>query len=96
MIADAIERRDNVPCNPDNLFMTDGASPGVHYLMDLLLRRDGVDDALMVPIPQYPLYSATLTLYGGKLVPYLLNEKKVRGCACGCGCGCACLSARPP
>ncbi len=24
--------------------------------------------------PQYPLYSATLTLYGGKLVPYLLDE----------------------
>lgn len=28
-----------------------------------------------VPIPQYPLYSATLTLYGGKLVPYLLEER---------------------
>ena len=26
------------------------------------------------PPSQYPLYSATLTLYGGKLVPYLLDE----------------------
>lgn len=31
---------------------------------------------LQVPIPQYPLYSATLTLYGGILVPYLLDEAK--------------------
>lgn len=73
LISEAIERRDGYPCNPEDLYMTDGASPGVHYMMDLLI-RDGRDDALMVPIPQYPLYSATLTLYGGRLVPYLLNE----------------------
>ncbi len=52
--------------------MTDGASPAVHYMMNLLLRND--KDAFLVPIPQYPLYSATLTLYGGQLVPYLLDE----------------------
>ena len=73
LIAEAIERRDGYPCSPEDLYMTDGASPGVHYMMDLLI-RDGRDDALMVPIPQYPLYSATLTLYGGRLVPYLLDE----------------------
>lgn len=33
-------------------------------------------DAWLVPIPQYPLYSATLTLYGGQLVPYELDEAK--------------------
>lgn len=31
-------------------------------------------DAFLVPIPQYPLYSATLCLYGGQLVPYELDE----------------------
>ena len=30
----------------------------------------------MVPVPQYPLYSATLSLLGAKLVPYYLDEKK--------------------
>ncbi|GFH09320.1 aminotran_1_2 domain-containing protein, partial [Haematococcus lacustris] len=30
----------------------------------------------MVPIPQYPLYSASIKLYGGTLVPYLLNESQ--------------------
>jgi len=75
MVAKAIEKRDGVPSNPDNIYMTDGASPAVHYMMNLLL-RDGGNDGFMVPIPQYPLYSATLTLYGGQLVPYLLDETK--------------------
>jgi len=30
----------------------------------------------MVPIPQYPLYSATINLLGLNLVPYYLEEKK--------------------
>jgi glutamate--glyoxylate aminotransferase len=30
----------------------------------------------MVPIPQYPLYSALLTLEGGLMVKYYLEEEK--------------------
>ena len=30
----------------------------------------------MVPIPQYPLYSALLTLDGGTMVKYYLDEEK--------------------
>lgn len=30
----------------------------------------------MIPIPQYPLYSALLTLFGGELLPYYLDESK--------------------
>lgn len=37
------------------------------------LIRDGAD-GILVPVPQYPLYSATITLYGGTLVPYYLDE----------------------
>lgn len=29
---------------------------------------------ILVPVPQYPLYSATIALYGGSLVPYYLDE----------------------
>jgi glutamate--glyoxylate aminotransferase len=29
---------------------------------------------VLVPIPQYPLYSASIQLLGGTLVPYYLNE----------------------
>lgn len=30
----------------------------------------------MIPIPQYPLYSALITLNGGKQIPYYLDESK--------------------
>jgi glutamate--glyoxylate aminotransferase len=45
---------------------------GVRSCLNALIRdsRDGV----LVPIPQYPLYSASIALYGGSLVPYSLNE----------------------
>lgn len=29
---------------------------------------------ILVPVPQYPLYSAAISLYGGSLVPYYLEE----------------------
>ena len=52
----------------------DGASVGVRSCLNALIRdsRDGV----LVPIPQYPLYSASIALYGGSLVPYSLDESK--------------------
>jgi len=28
----------------------------------------------LVPVPQYPLYSAAISLFGGSLVPYHLEE----------------------
>lgn len=46
---------------------------GVRILLTCLL-RSGKQDGLLTPIPQYPLYSASLTLLGGALVPYHLNE----------------------
>lgn len=30
----------------------------------------------MVPIPQYPLYCALITLFNGTIVPYYLDESK--------------------
>uniref|UniRef100_A0A2P2MNF5 alanine transaminase n=2 Tax=Rhizophora mucronata TaxID=61149 RepID=A0A2P2MNF5_RHIMU len=34
----------------------------------------GAGDGVLVPVPQYPLYSAAITLFGGSLVPYYLEE----------------------
>ena len=34
------------------------------------------DDAIMIPIPQYPLYSAAIALYSGHAAPYYMNEEK--------------------
>jgi alanine transaminase len=72
MVAAGIEKRDGHPCEIEDLWLTDGASVGCHYLMKTLIRDK--NDAVLVPIPQYPLYSATLALYGGTLLPYYLDE----------------------
>ena len=56
--------RDGHPANIEDLWLTDGASVACHYLMKTIIRDE--KDALLIPIPQYPLYSATLTLYGGR------------------------------
>ena len=74
MVAAGIEERDGHPCDIEDLWLTDGASVGCHYLMKTLIRDE--NDAVLVPIPQYPLYSATLALYGGTLLPYYLQEEK--------------------
>ncbi|KAI9093886.1 hypothetical protein K1719_026884 [Acacia pycnantha] len=71
-IAAGIEARDGFPADPNDIFLTDGASPAVHMMMQLLLRSE--KDGILCPIPQYPLYSASIALHGGTLVPYYLNE----------------------
>nr|AIT69914.1 alanine transaminase [Punctaria latifolia] len=72
-IAEFIAERDGHPARADRIYLTNGASEGVRILLTCLL-RSGKQDGLLTPIPQYPLYSASLTLLGGALVPYHLNE----------------------
>merc|ERR1719392_33136 len=67
-----IEARDGYPTDTDDLYLTDGASQGVKTLLLMLVK--GKTDGVMVPIPQYPLYSATLTALGGTMVNYYLDE----------------------
>jgi aspartate/methionine/tyrosine aminotransferase len=71
-VAAFILERDGVGVDPDSIFLTDGASKGVQTILRLLIA--GPEDGIMVPIPQYPLYSATITLYEGRMVPYFLDE----------------------
>lgn len=71
-IADFITRQSGMPSNPDNIFLSNGASECARMLLYALIR--GPTDGIMVPIPQYPLYSASIALYGGELVPYYLDE----------------------
>ncbi|XP_010318451.1 alanine aminotransferase 2 [Solanum lycopersicum] len=72
-IASGIEARDGFPADPNDIFLTDGASPAVHMMMQLLIGSE--NDGILCPIPQYPLYSASIALHGGTLVPYYLDEE---------------------
>ncbi|WP_242343984.1 aminotransferase class I/II-fold pyridoxal phosphate-dependent enzyme [Anaeromyxobacter terrae] len=80
-VADFIRARDGIASDPEAIFLTDGASKGVQSVLRLLI-ADGRDGAL-IPTPQYPLYSATLTLYGGAAVPYPLDESADWGLSLG-------------
>jgi len=73
-VANFITARDGVPANKDDIFLTDGASKGVGFLLSLVLR--GSADGVLVPIPQYPLYSATLALQEAHMLGYELVEEE--------------------
>ncbi|KAK9907475.1 hypothetical protein WJX75_004386 [Coccomyxa subellipsoidea] len=72
-IAEFITQRDGYPSDPNNIFLADGASPAVRYILQAIIRND--KDGILVPVPQYPLYSASIQLYGGQLVGYNLKEE---------------------
>jgi aspartate/methionine/tyrosine aminotransferase len=71
-VAEFIRRRNDIPARRENIILTDGASKGVHLVLTALIRDAG--DGIMIPIPQYPLYSATIALQGGTQVGYHLDE----------------------
>ena len=71
-VADFIRERDGIDADPEAVYLTDGASKGVQAALRILIADP--NDGIMIPIPQYPLYSATITLYEGKQVHYYLDE----------------------
>jgi len=71
-IAKYISNRDGHPAHPGNIFLTNGASAGIQNCLTALISSD--EDAIMIPIPQYPIYSALITLLGGQQVGYALDE----------------------
>lgn len=71
-IKEFIEERDGGHASdPELIYLTAGASGGVGLLMQVLI--SGPKDGVMIPIPQYPLYSATLSFYDATPVPYQLD-----------------------
>jgi len=79
-VAAFVAERDGFPCDPLALFLTDGASPAVKMMVQSVVAEKDVDGVL-IPIPQYPLYTASLALEGGVPVPYYLDEEKGWGTA---------------
>ena len=73
-VANYISKRDGVQADAEKIYLTNGASEGVRTAMTALLRDQ--NDGVLCPIPQYPLYSALLTLNKAELLPYYLQEQK--------------------
>src|ERR1700726_4018573 len=64
--------RDGYPSNPGHIFLTGGASAGVSLLISMLINSP--KSGILIPIPQYPLYTATLAQHSGGALPYYLDE----------------------
>lgn len=76
-VAKYIEERDGFPSDPANVYLSAGASSGVNTLMHIICASPST--GVLVPIPQYPLYTATLSVLNAKCVPYYLDEAKSWG-----------------
>lgn len=71
-----IERRDGKDIgnvNHEDIFLTEGASQAVEMILTLILRDQ--NDMLLVPVPQYPLYSALTTLLNGHFEGFEMTEE---------------------
>ncbi|KTF82368.1 hypothetical protein cypCar_00022786 [Cyprinus carpio] len=75
-IAAYIEQRDEgVPSDWENIYLTTGASDGIMTILRLLVSgKDSSRTGVMIPIPQYPLYSAAISEMDAVQVNYYLDE----------------------
>ncbi|XP_065659531.1 alanine aminotransferase 2-like isoform X4 [Hydra vulgaris] len=74
-IAEFIQKRDGYHCNPAHLFITNGASAAIKLILEFF-SQENEKVGVMVPVPQYLLYAATIIEFGMKQVFYYLNEEK--------------------
>lgn len=73
-VADYIQQRDGGhPAYPGDIFLTNGASAGIEMVLNAIISTD--HDGIMIPIPQYPIYSALIARMGGRQIGYLLDEE---------------------
>jgi len=73
-IAAFIEERDGgIKSDPNKIFMSNGASAAIQDVLTALIADE--ECGVMIPIPQYPIYSATIDLLGGQKVGYYLDEE---------------------
>jgi alanine transaminase len=78
-VAQYITRRDGgIPAHPDDVILCAGASEGIRATLKLFIEQDPnkPPTGCLIPIPQYPLYSASLAEYGIYQAGYFLDEAR--------------------
>ena len=68
-VADFITRRDATvaPSNPNHIFLLNGASDGIKSMIFTCVNQ-AESCGVMIPIPQYPIYTASIAEFGAKKV----------------------------
>ena len=73
-VSEFIEKRDGYPSDPESIYLTNGASDGIARVMNAIISSENV--GVMIPVPQYPLYTATLAMLNGHPIEYYLDESR--------------------
>uniref|UniRef100_A0A8C5QE71 Alanine aminotransferase 1 n=1 Tax=Leptobrachium leishanense TaxID=445787 RepID=A0A8C5QE71_9ANUR len=76
-VAKYIEKRDGgIPSSADDIYLSTGASDSIVTMLKLLVAGEGAcRTGVLIPIPQYPLYSAALAELRAVQVNYFLDEE---------------------
>lgn len=74
-IAEFISKRDEMPCAVDSVYLSNGASDGIKRMLYLCLSKNqALRTGVMIPIPQYPLYTASIAEMNAFPIHYHLKE----------------------
>ncbi|KAI8425864.1 hypothetical protein MSG28_004884 [Choristoneura fumiferana] len=71
-----LRARDGVAASPDHVYLGAGATDLICAVLQLLAAPlHGKPPAVMIPVPQYPVFSCALAELGVSAAPYLLDER---------------------
>lgn len=62
-VAQFISQRDHIKAKPDSVYLVNGATEGIKMMLQMCLMGEH-QVGVMIPIPQYPLYTATIAEQG--------------------------------
>lgn len=65
--------RDGYGADPSTVFLTAGATAGIALILQVICSTSKT--GVLIPIPQYPLYKAMVTVLDARPVPYFLDEE---------------------
>lgn len=71
-VAEYIGYRDGYPSDPEDIFLINGGSQAVNFLIRLIISNSNV--GIMCPYPTYSLYTAEINMMNGHCIPYFLDE----------------------
>ncbi|KAL7673418.1 hypothetical protein ACOME3_008277 [Neoechinorhynchus agilis] len=75
--AEYIEKRDGYKCDPNEILPCGGATDAVRSVLKVVTNNSpGHKTGIMIPVPQYPLYSAAIAENGAEQVHYILDEDR--------------------
>ena len=78
VVQEFIHKRDGYDSNADNIILSNGASEIIKLTLMTATFGEGANTTgVMIPVPQYPLYSATISEIGAERVNYYLDENNL-------------------